>query len=211
MAKRSTDRLKPRKLPSQSRSQATVGAIFEATVQVLLEGGATAVNTGRVAEKAGVSIGTLYQYFPGKEALIYELAKRHLERATVTVEAACREHAGQSVRTCSDAFVNAYLDAKMQNPKTSRALYQASMTFDVRNLTDEMLKRLRAAAHGLLAGAKQVRFANLDGLVFNWVAMVTGSTRHLLEDDGAEQRLPLFREHLVQMSRAYLESIDTRG
>ena len=59
-----SDALKPRKTPRQARSAATVEAIFEATIQVLLVDGYAGLTTTRVAGRAGVSVGTMYQYFP---------------------------------------------------------------------------------------------------------------------------------------------------
>ena len=58
----------PRKTPIQARSTVTVEAIFEATIQVLLSRGADRLTTTRVAERAGVSVGTLYQYYPNKQS-----------------------------------------------------------------------------------------------------------------------------------------------
>jgi AcrR family transcriptional regulator len=69
--------LSPRKSPRQARSQATVGAILDAAARVLIERGYAATNTNLVAERAGVSVGSLYQYFPNKEALITALHERH--------------------------------------------------------------------------------------------------------------------------------------
>ncbi|ABE33346.1 bacterial regulatory s, tetR family protein [Paraburkholderia xenovorans LB400] len=63
--------LNARKQPQQARSQATVDAIFDATIQVLLADGLQRLTTIRVAERAGVSVGTLYQYFPQKQALLF--------------------------------------------------------------------------------------------------------------------------------------------
>lgn len=68
---------RPRKLPSQQRSRGTVETLLEAAAQVFSREGATAT-TNRIAERAGLSIGTLYQYFPNKEAMLHALAERHL-------------------------------------------------------------------------------------------------------------------------------------
>jgi len=69
--------LSPRKSPRQARSQATVEAILDAAARVLIERGYAATNTNLVAERAGVSVGSLYQYFPNKDALITALHDRH--------------------------------------------------------------------------------------------------------------------------------------
>jgi len=68
----------PRKVPEQERSRATVDIIVEAAAHILVKDGYDAFTTNRVAEKAGVSIGSLYQYFPNKEALLSELMRRHV-------------------------------------------------------------------------------------------------------------------------------------
>lgn len=62
--------LDPRRKPRQSRSRATVDAILQATAQVLVRDGYQKATTNRIAERAGVSVGTLYQYFPNKDALV---------------------------------------------------------------------------------------------------------------------------------------------
>ena len=69
----------PRKLPRQARSKATVDAVITAAAQILIEHGYEGATTARVAERAGVSVGSLYQYFPNKEALIAVLIERHAD------------------------------------------------------------------------------------------------------------------------------------
>src|SRR3954467_4230018 len=68
---------KPRKRASQERSRATVAALVEATARILVTEGFDKASTNRIAEVAGVSIGSLYQYFPSKEALVLAVAERH--------------------------------------------------------------------------------------------------------------------------------------
>ncbi|MGH7899664.1 MAG: TetR/AcrR family transcriptional regulator [Candidatus Binatia bacterium] len=80
-------RLKPRKLPRQARSKATVDAIVEACARLLREGGYAALTTNRIADLAGVSIGTLYEFFPGKESIVAALTERHLNRSVADVRA----------------------------------------------------------------------------------------------------------------------------
>ena len=67
----------PKKRPRQSRSTATFEAIVDAAAHILREGGYEALTTNRAAERAGVSVGSLYQYFPNKEAILAELSRRH--------------------------------------------------------------------------------------------------------------------------------------
>ncbi len=78
MAQRRKKTANPRKSPEQDRSRATVEAIVEAAAHILVKHGYDAFTTNRVAERAGVSIGSLYQYFPNKDALLSELMRRHV-------------------------------------------------------------------------------------------------------------------------------------
>jgi len=91
LANRSHALLDPPKSPVQARSAASVDAILEATIQVLLRVGKERLTTTRVALRAGVSVGTLYQYFPNKTALLKAVLKRHLDAVTKAVEHVCRE------------------------------------------------------------------------------------------------------------------------
>src|ERR1700721_4846542 len=82
--------LEPRKSPVQARSAASVDAILEATIQVLLSMGKERLTTTRVALRAGVSVGTLYQYFPNKRALLQAALRRHLDEGTQEMDRVSR-------------------------------------------------------------------------------------------------------------------------
>ncbi|HEV8550822.1 MAG TPA: TetR/AcrR family transcriptional regulator [Polyangiaceae bacterium] len=75
-----------RKLPRQARAQATVGAILEATVQILDREGLDAATMARIAEVAGVSVGSIYQYFPHRDAILHALQDREFERALKLIQ-----------------------------------------------------------------------------------------------------------------------------
>ena len=76
----------PRKSPRQSRSQATVEAILQAAAHILIKDGYQAFNTNHVVQRAGVSIGSLYQYFPNKDALIAELKLQHVAKTKDAID-----------------------------------------------------------------------------------------------------------------------------
>ncbi len=67
----------PRKRPTQARAKATFDAVLDAAAQILLQQGYSAASTNAIAARAGVSIGSLYEYFPGKEAIFAELRRRY--------------------------------------------------------------------------------------------------------------------------------------
>lgn len=111
--------LKPRKLPAQARSAATVSAILEAAARILETRGFPGYTTNAVAERAGVSIGSLYQYFPNKDALTAAL----IERETAPLLAAM-DHARQapSYRAGIDLLIGAAVKHQMQRPALARLL-----------------------------------------------------------------------------------------
>jgi AcrR family transcriptional regulator len=105
LAQRPPALLEPRKTPVQARSAASVEAILEATIQVLLSAGKERLTTTRVALRAGVSVGTLYQYFPNKSALLKAALKRHLDEVTEEIERVCREQKGAPLRQMATALI----------------------------------------------------------------------------------------------------------
>ncbi len=76
----------PRKRPQQARAHATVCAILDATIQILEREGIDTTTTTRIAEVAGVSVGTLYQYFPHRDAILNALQDREFERAIALMQ-----------------------------------------------------------------------------------------------------------------------------
>jgi AcrR family transcriptional regulator len=96
MPKKSPTR--PRKTARQGRSQATVDAILEAATRLFAAGGLEEVNTNQIAELAGVSIGSLYQYFPGKQAILGELIDRHSQQTIAALVAKLEELAAPAAR-----------------------------------------------------------------------------------------------------------------
>src|ERR1700710_1633554 len=83
----------PRKSASQERSRMTVSALLEATARILVREGFDKASTNRIAEVAGVSVGSLYQYFPSKEALVAALIDRHNEEVKQVVQGELSEAA----------------------------------------------------------------------------------------------------------------------
>ena len=121
----------PRKNASQNRSRATVDALIEATARILVREGFDKASTNRVAEQAGVSVGSLYQYFPSKEALVAAVIDRHNQELMQVVRGALAEVAAlpmeQAVRKLVAVAIKAHrIDPKLhcvlaeQIPRTGR-------------------------------------------------------------------------------------------
>lgn len=114
----------PRKQPHQARARATVEAILAATAQVLMREGSERITTNRVAELAGVSIGSVYQYFPNKASLVSTLIERHHERMLAQLTSATREMQAAGLVDAVRAYVRALLEAHALEPELHRALIQ---------------------------------------------------------------------------------------
>lgn len=91
------DMLEPRKLPSQKRSHKTMAAIYEAATYIFADFGYAEATTDQIAEKAGVSIGTLYNYFPGKEAILYGLWEKYMQEIKAITQQADQEIRKQGI------------------------------------------------------------------------------------------------------------------
>ena len=122
--------LSPRKTPIQARSNASVKAILQATVQVLLKEGVARITTKKVAARAGVSIGTLYQYFPNKISLLYVLLRQQLESFELNFDKACAEVRGAELTEMADVLASAFVRTKFGDAETSIALYAAAGNCD---------------------------------------------------------------------------------
>jgi AcrR family transcriptional regulator len=106
-----------RRRPRQRRARQTVDAILDAVVRVLKREGFSAVTTNRVAEVAGVSIGSVYQYFPDKQAIFVALHQRHIEQIDRMVEAKLIEHAESPLDTLMRAMIEGMIDAHGSDPE----------------------------------------------------------------------------------------------
>src|ERR1700734_636323 len=115
----------PRKTPVQARATVTVEAISEATIQILLGFGLDGLTTTRVADRAGVSVGTLYQYYPNKQSLLFAVLENHFSNVMARVEAACESACHRPLAEMIREMVEAFVDAKLDRADISVALYQA--------------------------------------------------------------------------------------
>lgn len=130
MASAAPDHLSPRKRPRQARALATVDAIFEATIQLLIAQGSRRLTTTRVAQRAGVSVGTMYQYFPHKQALIYALNERYLDMLAEELERTCSAQQGAQLDRMIEVLIDTYWRLKTERPEVTRALYRSVVEID---------------------------------------------------------------------------------
>jgi AcrR family transcriptional regulator len=196
--------LRARKTPVQERAAVTVEAVNEATVQVLLTAGLERMTTTRVAARAGVSVGTLYQYYPNKQALLFAVLEQHLMVLATAVEQACEQARGLTVRGMTEALVRAFIDAKMRNTEVSMSLYAAAAAVDSAALVQRMSRRCQKAVTTMLTTAPDGRFEELDFKVMMLFATMAGTTRMVLEAGASAKMVRMLRAELLAMCLAYL-------
>jgi AcrR family transcriptional regulator len=198
--------LEPRKSPVQARSSASVEAILKATIQVLLKVGKERLTTTRVAARAGVSVGTLYQYFPNKGALLRAALQRHLDEIGAVIETVCREQAGASLEKMATTLVTAFLDAKMKDPKASVALYLVSSDVDGARITRETGQKVSRAIRAMLATAREQLKREPEVVTSMLQGAMNGVSRRLLESASPELDYERLRDELVFLVCGYLHA-----
>jgi len=198
--------LEPRKSPVQARSAASVDAILDATIQVLLRVGKERLTTTRVALRAGVSVGTLYQYFPNKSALLQAALKRHLSEVTDAVELVCKEQEGRTLRQMATALITAFLQAKMRNVKTSVALYSVSSDVDGAKIAQQMGIRSNKAIVQMLTTASEPLTTDPQLVSSMLQGAMVGVSRRMLESGAPEEQLDTLRRELIFVACAYLDA-----
>ncbi len=119
-----TTQLSPRRAPRQSRSQATVTAILDATAHILIEHGFAAASTNAVAERAGVSVGSLYQYFPNKDALVSAVRTRHGEQMMAVILRALTKAIDATLLDALTGLIEATVEAHRVDADLHRVLEQ---------------------------------------------------------------------------------------
>jgi AcrR family transcriptional regulator len=120
----------PRRVPQQRRAQATVDAILAAAAHILVKGGYPALNTNDVARVAGVSIGSLYQYFPSKAALVDELNRRHATEVATPIFAALNTHKTLTVPAVLRKVIRASIQSHRIQPELHRVLSEQLPNMD---------------------------------------------------------------------------------
>jgi AcrR family transcriptional regulator len=183
MANARRTRTSARKAPKQARSREMVESIVEAAARVFVKHGYAKATTNRIAAAAGISVGSLYQYFPSKDAIAVELLRRYRE----TLVALVREHLG-GVETSSfeevvRALVGALLRAEGMNPALHRVLIEQVLRTSARAEIlgfEERMEHLLADAIRSAGGRLFAR--NPDMTAFVLVRAVLGTAHAAVVD-----------------------------
>lgn len=185
----------PRRTPLQARSRATVDKVLAGAAQVFAEEG-YAVTTDRIARRAGVSVGSLYQYFPSKDALLLELARRHLSEAGARIGQVLQpgRPSAQWLPEAVAAMAELHAEADLH-----RVIYeQAPRTVGLVDAFEEMGARATAGVAALLTAEHDLPDAELPATVL--VAMIESLTHRLVGVLTQEQLIP----EVTRAASAYL-------
>jgi AcrR family transcriptional regulator len=205
MAKARQPIVNKRRIPHQARAAETVTAILEGAAQVLEAGGLAAFTTNAVAERAGVSIGTLYQYFADKNALLRALAEREMSATLAAVAKVLRGDSEITTEGRERAMVRAIINAFHGRQRARKAVVQAVMA---QGMTVEMLAPISAFI--AQAGAEPHR--GLTRLspeqVFVLSRALMGTIRAAVLEEQPFFKSRAFEDELVRLVLSYLAAVD---
>jgi AcrR family transcriptional regulator len=201
--------LEPRRLPSQDRSRKRVDAILDALAELLVERGFDAINTHHVAERAGVPVGTLYQFFPNKYALVTALSRRYIDRYGEILQDNISLHdAAISDEHLLDRYTEAVARVMFQDQALASVWAVTLATPELRPVQDAGLKM----GHSLLMSLLKSRLGHLDESKLETIATTIYRASYAMlytacqnPDEDKEAAL----EELKRLQNAYLKSYMT--
>lgn len=191
-----------RKTPSQTRALRTVDTLFEAATRILASEGEAGFTTNRIAERAGFSIGTLYQYFPSKEAIVVALVRRHRDRVLreldVMLERCVRGEYG--TEHALRLYLRHIVDAFGRGQKAQRLLARLGWQLDapaaIVAAMDDGAERIRSALVRL--NDPQLQLPD-DPTLYMLTRAVIGAVRSAAVEESAMLDDPRFEEALFRM------------
>ncbi len=197
--------IKPRKIPTQDRARFTINAIIEATAHILREEGYSRLNTNYVATKAGISIGSLYQYFPNKETIIAELRRQHFKKARDEMKKAYQRIEGLSFEAASRLLLESSIKVHQIDPELHRVI---STQIPILNLSED-----DNSSHSVRKILEQFFYAHKDSLRPNLdiplaahisYQLVISVTHAAVIDEPELLNHPKFVDELLRMLLVYV-------
>ena len=197
-----------RRIPRQARAAATIDAILDGAAQILEAGGLPAFTTNAVAERAGVSIGTLYQYFADKNALLRRLAEREMQAGLANIARGLAGEVDPTPEGRVRAMIRAMINAFGGRQRARKAVMQAVMA---QGIDREVLAPAMAfiAQVGAQVGHGEQRlFAALSReQIFVLSRALMGVVRSAVREEQPFLRSRTFEDEMVRLVLAYLGAV----
>jgi AcrR family transcriptional regulator len=203
------DRLTPRRSPRQQRSRETVDAILEAAARVFGERGYAGGTTNRIAERAGVSVGSLYEYFPNKDAILVALAERRLDAMIEGV----RGHLGafgpeqRDPEVLLRGFVSGLLEAHEREPHVYRVVFaEAPHPAELHSCVLRTEESLAHSLEPLLTRCDGVRVPDTDTAAHLVVQTAEALTHRFAQEGIHDLGRDAFLDEVVRLLLGYVTS-----
>ena len=202
-------RTTPRKRPRQARSRATVDSVLEATARVLVKHGFDGLTTNLVAQTAGVSIGSLYQYFPNKAALVGALIEKHVERLTALCLGELTRVARLPVPEAIRSVIEVMIRAHAEQPELHRVLTEQVPRVGRMAKLQEIEAMVQRMVAGLLAARRdELAIADPDMAAYVLVSAIEAITHRAALFSPELLRDPRLIDETCTMVRRYLGVAD---
>lgn len=191
---------KPRKAPTQARSRATFDAILEAAAQLLDQLGYARTTTNRIAERAGVSIGSVYEYFPGKDA-IFATLKDQLDRETFEfVMLQLADVRNVEPTALLTAVLHARIEAATKRPRLEALLRHEIPQAVFRDQADASMERFSEAWRQFLAARPDaIRIRNVEAGLLLGPRVVELTVTHFADTDPERLKDPAIVQEITDM------------
>jgi AcrR family transcriptional regulator len=200
----SVSRKSPRKTPSQARSRDTVDTILEATARVLATRGYAGTNTNRVADVAGVSVGSVYQYFRDKEALVATLRDRHSQQMHELIGRVIKDTSNRSLGDGIAMLVRALLDAHLQNAALHAILEREFPSSDGHHDDQSDRQILRLVQDFLQGHASAIAVQNLAVAAYVVFKTIVSFVHASVVESRSEVKSADFEDEIVKAVMGYL-------
>lgn len=200
-------RFEPRKIPKQGRARHTVDSILEATKSILADEGYEKASTNYVADVAGVSIGSLYQYFPNKEAIIASLVEKTIVEAAENIRGELLSCMDLTLEESTPRLVRVILETRKKNAFIFLRLPREVPGYSslTRQLTTE--KYLYTTIYSYYMQHRElVNIDDLDTAIFVTEHLVVGSIDAYIDNNSPRIDQDTLVEHLSRAVLSYLKS-----
>lgn len=192
-----------RKPPTQDRARATVDALVQATAKVLIEEGYEGASTNKIAARAGVSVGSLYQYFDGKEQLVRAVGERHHEQMMAVLALAAADVGDKPLAVVVEDIIGAMLEAHAVDPEMHRVLSeQIPQEVFLQHIEEDGAAFLHAMFD--VHRHKIRKDIDVDTAIFVIVHAVEGVTHAAVIEHPEQLRDKRLKRELAQMITRYL-------